>query len=316
MSLKLPKKIHFVSVGLEQKRVWSYLTRQGMDKVILVYFVETRNGMVERTEGLSAVLEHHRDLMKEKLSKNGIDFEILELPIMKTDIQKICSKLHERIREIRRDDPTAEIILGVGTGHTTYKLACFLLASLDSDENLKIRYFETSEYLDSRLDPIIRDYKKTLDKGLPEDEEKRHEIYRDFFEGFKEISEFASEGWTGSASNIIDVKRMPRPSLTDVEIQILKYLVENGVKGKIGKVKYLAEFLLEKQPSWYSMPKSAGKENKGNEIRSITNNLRRTHLKALEMKDCVKIEKEGQRTTVEITDFGRLRLKVLGETPS
>ena len=167
MAQELPRKIHFVSIGLERKRVWSYLTIQGMDKVILVYFIDTRNGMPHTTEGLSAVLERHRDLMKEKLEENGIDIDVLELPIIKTDIQEICSRLHEKIRDIRGEDPSSEIILGVGTGHTTYKLACFLLASLGSRENLKIRYFETSEYLDSLLDPIIGKYRPILKGGLP-----------------------------------------------------------------------------------------------------------------------------------------------------
>lgn len=312
MTQELPRKIHFVSIGLERKRVWSYLTRQGMDKVILVYFIETRNGMAKTTEGLSAVLERHRDLMKKKLADNGIDIDVLELPIIKTNIQEICSRLHEKIREIRREDPSSEIILSVGTGHTTYKLACFLLASLESSENLNIRYFETTEYLDSLLDPTIRKYRKILDEGLPQDKEECFEIYQKFFDDFSTISEFASQGWTGSASNIIDVTPIPLPALSTEEVYILKYLIENGDDGKIRSIKSLADYLIEKQPEWYTMPKTAETGQKLNKIRSITNNLRRTHFKKLEMKGCVEIEKEGQRTAIEITSFGIIRLNVLG----
>ena len=74
-------------------------------------------------------------------------------------------------------------------------------------------------------------------------------------------------------------------------------------------MKSIAKFLKKENPSWFKLPDSSSETQT---LGAITARLSRTYFKMLEMKGCVKMEKDGRNTAVKITDFGRVRLKILG----
>jgi len=289
--MTIEKTAHIVSIGLEQRRVSTYIPKIGADKIVIIYFKidekqTSNNSIYGFKSSLLARLEENRKKFKIKM-ENELGLKVTEVPLSSFEINDICFKIYEVIEDLKAEGYQT-IYLNLSTGHTLFKIAAYILTCYDP--MVKASYGFVHDYLADKINTVLEKNKEWILSN-------EDQLPKDLKQDLKELYNFVQEGHTGITTDVLTIPKIPMPKLEDPEKWILDLVSEHGEIPGI----FIAEEIISKRPKCLRHHLN---ENGKEKAKALTRPLGNRELSSLINKGYLEKINKGNRVLYRLTDAG------------
>jgi len=290
-------KACIVSPGLERKRVSSFIAQTGARHVLLVYFGDQpASGSSSYPGALLAQLAKVREELRKDLLREVPKVEEIKCPELSVDaVAAFTLALAERLRK----EGVQRISVGLGSGHTLFKLGAFIAASLDGSIDLK--YGHAYDYLEIHAVKVAK-----VVEGMSQSDLAR---LGPLEAPLRELLEFARDGGSGQTVVPAYVQGLTLPPLQPSDLDVLTTLVSSG--GACGSYAELGRLVNARNSHWVrdvqlsrglkATPGATSTQN----ARTCIRELRSHVLVELEARGLLTKTKGEKEVQITITDLGR-----------